>query len=532
MSDQNWKQKHLDSLEKFEAQEKQWELTGSLLRQGMSRVALAAQGQDPQLDQELASLRKLIASRSLDPDQLESIVEALTMSVSRLDDLRGKENESLSPQDLLTQWMDSLSLPGHLKKPLKRLRKSIQQSGDINALKTPLEELAHLLNSTLQGLEIPAQGGVLKNLFGWLGPEKGSGSNSPTGKDDIQLLRNFSIQLLEKLCLPHEFHEQVEKLKTLLSHSASEADIAHSVSAIADIITNMQRHMEDENRELQGFLRQLTENLREIDHNISGAQTHQRASVDSSRKLDEAVHSQVRQIESSVDEEHNPEQLKARIQERLSAIRAHLVEFRRSDEKNQQQVEAQLEQLNSRIHNMESEGDQLRQRLQEKHELAMHDPLTGLHNRLAYEERLVQEHARWKRYGKPLVLMVIDIDRFKKVNDTYGHSAGDTALKLITSQMQKNLRSTDFLARYGGEEFVVLMPETDVASALIAANKLREAVAECHFHYQGADVRITISAGLAEMREGDSGEKVFQRADQALLNAKQSGRNRCATDQD
>lgn len=531
MSNQDWKRKYLDVVEKLEAHEKQWQLSGSLLRQAMSRVALAAQGQDSQLDQELASLRKLIASRSPDPDQLETIVDALSVSISRLDGLRTQESEVLRPQDLLSQWMDSLSLPSHLTDPLKQLRNSIQQTTNINALEAPLDELAQLLNACLQAPADSAQGGIMKNLFGWLKPKNNAANNDQASDNDIHQLRHFSILLLDKLALPREFHAEVEKLKTLFSESASESEIARGVNAIADIITAMQQHMEDENRELQDFLRQLTENLREIDHNIAGAQSHHRASRDSSRKLDEAVHSQVQQIESSVDKEQDPEQLKAKIQQRVNAIREHLEQFRQNDEKNQQQIEAQLEQLNSRIHNMESEGDQLRQRLKEKHELAMHDPLTGLPNRLAYEERLVQEYTRWKRYGKSLVLMVIDIDTFKNINDTYGHTAGDKALKLIAEQMQKNLRSSDFLARYGGEEFVVLMPETDINSALIAANKLREEVAKCNFHYEGANVRITVSAGLSELREGDSGESVFQRADQAMLNAKQAGRNRCETDQ-
>jgi len=122
---------------------------------------------------------------------------------------------------------------------------------------------------------------------------------------------------------------------------------------------------------------------------------------------------------------------------------------------------------------------------------------------------------------------MIDIDHFKNINDTYGHKAGDKALALIANQIQNNLRESDFLARFGGEEFVVLMPETDLDSAIIAADKLLKAVEQCQFHYQNAQVNITVSAGLSQLREDDSTETLFQRADEAMYRAKEAGRNRC-----
>jgi len=150
-----------------------------------------------------------------------------------------------------------------------------------------------------------------------------------------------------------------------------------------------------------------------------------------------------------------------------------------------------------------------------------------VHNRLAYEERIEQEFARWKRYQQPLVIMIFDIDYFKRINDTYGHKAGDKALKLIAKTLQKNLRESDFIARYGGEEFVVLMPQTELEAAMGAANKLREAVLECQFHYQQKQVNISISCGATQFKHDDTIDKAFQRADQALYNAKQKGRNCC-----
>jgi diguanylate cyclase len=123
------------------------------------------------------------------------------------------------------------------------------------------------------------------------------------------------------------------------------------------------------------------------------------------------------------------------------------------------------------------------------------------------------------------------VDRFKFVNDTYGHKAGDKALKVIAEILQENLRGTDFLARYGGEEFVIVMPSTALSDAFPVAEKLRAAIEASDFHYREQFVPITISCGMAGFRAGDTPETVFGRADSALYRAKKAGGNQCIADQ-
>ena len=154
------------------------------------------------------------------------------------------------------------------------------------------------------------------------------------------------------------------------------------------------------------------------------------------------------------------------------------------------------------------------------------DPLTSVPNRLGYEKRIAQEYARWQRYGSSLSLLLCDIDYFKRINDTYGHKAGDRALMAIAKTINQNLRETDFVARVGGEEFVVLLPETSLEAAKSVAEKLRKGVAACEFVYDGKPVPITMSGGVACFERGDGVEDVYQRADKALYRAKQQGRNR------
>jgi len=162
-------------------------------------------------------------------------------------------------------------------------------------------------------------------------------------------------------------------------------------------------------------------------------------------------------------------------------------------------------------------------------QMATSDPLTGLFNRGYAEDRFAIELSRARRYGKVLTLAVIDADRFKALNDTHGHAAGDFVLKKIGALLRDSFRQSDTTARYGGEEFVVLLPETDMAAARCKVESLRELVAATPIQLgpQAQSVQITISAGLASFPDdGEDASDLFAAADQRMFRAKREGRNR------
>src|SRR6267143_1933122 len=170
----------------------------------------------------------------------------------------------------------------------------------------------------------------------------------------------------------------------------------------------------------------------------------------------------------------------------------------------------------------------LRTRLYEQAErLATTDGLTGLLNRRTFNAQLQGRLREAQRYSRPLSLLLLDVDHFKKVNDTFGHPAGDAVLKGIAAVAQRQARETDIVARYGGEEMALILPETDAAGAHAIAERIRKAVgATSHPTEQGA-IQVTVSIGLATSPcPGDSAEAVLEAADKALYRAKQGGRNR------
>ncbi|UUQ64928.1 sensor domain-containing diguanylate cyclase [Pseudomonas fuscovaginae UPB0736] len=171
---------------------------------------------------------------------------------------------------------------------------------------------------------------------------------------------------------------------------------------------------------------------------------------------------------------------------------------------------------------------------QQLERLAMHDALTGLANRRCFDETLVLEVGRALRSGKSLALLMIDIDHFKRYNDTYGHPAGDVCLQQVATLLSSCLRRPpDLLARYGGEEMAVILPETDNAGASVVAQLMLERLAQEPIPHQGSPfAQVTVSIGIActTATDLDYGESLLKRADQALYIAKETGRNRMQVD--
>jgi len=156
---------------------------------------------------------------------------------------------------------------------------------------------------------------------------------------------------------------------------------------------------------------------------------------------------------------------------------------------------------------------------------AMIDGLTGLWNRAYLDARIGTELSASRRSGRPLSCIMADVDRFKQINDSYGHGFGDEVLKAVSSILVDGCRTEDIVCRYGGEEFTILLPDTNVESAAALAERLRQAIVEGHFLYRDKPVIVTCSFGVANLR-GTVPPSLVELADEALYRAKHAGRNR------
>lgn len=158
--------------------------------------------------------------------------------------------------------------------------------------------------------------------------------------------------------------------------------------------------------------------------------------------------------------------------------------------------------------------------------LARHDPLTGALNRVGLEESIAKEISSVRRKDTPLCMAMLDIDNFKKLNDTLGHDTGDKALTHLATVARECMRPQDTLARYGGEEFVILLPDTPLDKGIEAMTRLQRELTKRFFMAGAEKLLITFSAGVAQLATDESGADAIKRADQAMYLAKRAGKNR------
>jgi len=186
-----------------------------------------------------------------------------------------------------------------------------------------------------------------------------------------------------------------------------------------------------------------------------------------------------------------------------------------------------LRAMAARVRGGNSEVTESRRLQAEYKRHASFDGLTGLYNRRWLDEVLPRQAQRARSAGQPLSAVMVDVDHFKRFNDTYGHAAGDYVLFAVGQRLRRSFRPTDLVARYGGEEFTVILPQTPGESAVLAADRVRRALAEEPMTLEdGTLVKVTASMGVAELVQGQTSDALLQAADRALYQAKGAGRNR------
>ncbi len=215
------------------------------------------------------------------------------------------------------------------------------------------------------------------------------------------------------------------------------------------------------------------------------------------------------------------------IQLRIKAVQARNRELESHVLERTKELEESQNQLNQVNNELQAKLEAITALEKEVRELAIHDALTGLFNRHYLSERLKAEYSRAERTKKPISFLLMDIDHFKKINDAYGHQAGDHALKMLAQSLLSHIRQSDIACRYGGEEFMVILPDTDAAAAEKKAEVFRKSVHDLKIEFEGQVFSITLSIGIAVFPEhGVENDQILSHADAALYAAKKSGRDK------
>ncbi|EPL12829.1 GGDEF domain-containing protein [Pseudomonas sp. CF150] len=347
-------------------------------------------------------------------------------------------------------------------------------------------------------------------------------SPEPSYSSVAKHIEGTLLGLLEDLSLPERHQPQAEAMRERLAHGLNWYEL---LPILDDLAVLMLAVTDSGQHEFEAYLKQLNERLEAFQGHLQVASEGHADSSLAARELDTQIREQVDGLQSSVQDAADLDSLKQVLESHLEGLLGTMDEHQQQRDLREQEVAARLKGLAERVAHMEQEAHGYREHLEVQRQKALLDPLTGLPNRAAWSERLDYEVNAWHQRGNSLSLAMLDLDHFKRINDGYGHLAGDKVLKIIANVLSKRLRPTDFIARFGGEEFVLLMPDSALADALAVGEVLREAIAACPFHFKGEPVTITVSMGVAQFQPGERSDLALKRADEALYRAKAAGRN-------
>ncbi|MFJ4063692.1 diguanylate cyclase [Pseudomonas sp. NPDC089996] len=641
---ERWKEKYLKSIEQQEKLERRWDARLDLLRRGLVRSTLAAEGSDKAVDQCMKEMREVIRSDNMDAG-LAGLIPRLEKAV--LDSEQRREtrmNQVSDALNALVTQLQGLPLPGDVARPLKKLAKKLDggvaQSRELPPLLGELSGLQGRALSALGKADDEARPGLLQRLFGNHSGEPQPEAvqaiqdqpeiaptavlSQPDGPvlvdlpprdvDELQPLPEAApvpepeaeqavdaavpevlapSQGVEQVVVaqpepepqadePAEVQEQPEQLEapalaTLEAvfaedgpyalpdaveppYSQVAAHIEQTLIGLLDDLSLPERHKaqalemrervarglnwyelipvlddlavlmlaitDSGQHEFETYLQQLNERLDSFQSHLHEASAGHADNSSAARELDSQLREQVDGLQSSVQGAVDVDSLKHILENRLETLLGTMDEHQHERDRREQELAGRLQGLAERVASMEQEALGYREHLEEQRQKALIDPLTGLPNRAAWTEQVEREMLDWQENGGHLAMAILDLDHFKRINDSYGHLAGDKVLKIVADQLRKRLRARDFIARFGGEEFVLLLPQTSPAAAAQVAEALRAAIEACPFHFKGQRVVITTSIGLSAFRSGERGDQVLKRADAALYRAKDQGRNR------
>jgi diguanylate cyclase (GGDEF)-like protein len=417
---------------------------------------------------------------------------------------------------------------GGLAKPVEKALKEMKKvagakSVDPQALDTAVDHLRTALltapearDQTVSVLSEPARGAAAPAAPAAVAAVSGG-----------EAAGHVALALLEGLRLGQpEFDGQLEKSIVQIKGHIQTGQVRPAMALLVDLL-DLYRQVQTQARlAAEAALKEVLKEVYATENELVDLfQQTQLRIYQNGQAYEEKMTSQMGRLVQDVAEARDLDTLKISALEHIRALRDH-IRAQRAQEKNvlvhtQGELARVRESLDSTRQRME-QVEEISQRLSQE---ALTDPLTKIWNKRAFTDKLLGLLVPENR--APSCLIVFDIDKFKGINDNYGHQAGDRALKAIAQQAAASLRQNDVLFRYAGDEFVIVLENTTMPDALAVAERVRQAAESIRFTYGGSsELRITVSLGVAQSRQADTPESLFERADKALYMAKGQGRNR------
>jgi diguanylate cyclase len=584
-AEQDWREKYREAVSKLAQDDARWAKTQNVLKLLIGRLCLAAQGRDDLLDEQLTRVSDSVR-KQIDPAVLEGMIAPLSSAVQALDAKEAAasrtgtrsalgegtgttgerkapaengnsrtegtsatgERKLAAPSDQHKSpaaaerngWLsggsaataDNASATGERKAPGASQPSSLQQSAAAGAEASAWRSAS----TTPTSAASPPNAAAAADRASATGTSPAIDRKSATGTVPAASAEGApregddafgATAVLDRLALLPDLKPVVNDLRSRRRDSLNIHEMAELLERVTRYATEQRAQVQREKLELENLVQQTASRLEEITSHLASELDERNAVREDTEQLNRSVTDEVEQLRVTAEGAPDLPTLRTSLAARLDAISSHLTDFRSREDTRIKTYRERVQHMRQRISVLERESRSLHESLREEQRLAMIDALTGIPNRAAYDDRIEQEFKRWKRFSRPVSILAWDIDRFKSINDAYGHKAGDKVLRVIGQHLARHVRDTDFVGRYGGEEFVMLLVGTAADEAKVVADKIRLELAALGFHFHDAPVAVTASCGITEFSGADTPDTIFDRADRALYKAKQAGRNCC-----
>ena len=366
----------------------------------------------------------------------------------------------------------------------------------------------------------PATGRKKKGLFSSLIKES-SESFIDEYKQNYHNVVNNLRSTLEK-----KYKGKLDNIAARIDSADDTDDISNIRESVFSLIFVYISETNQDREKVNAFVREVVGKILDIESKLATTYQQTDSMFQSNEGFESVLNSEMKGLKQTSDVASSLEELKIEVTQRLASIETALLQKQGKDKSIREVAQKTRQAFKSGFTKLKQELDEATKYSEELEKKLNQDQLTGAFNRRAYDKRIEDEMARFLRYGTPFSFLLIDADKFKLINDNYGHAIGDKCLQEIIKRSLPLLRKNDMLARYGGEEFVVIMPETDSKGAKEAAEKIRQTIEKIEFVYKKKKVKVTVSIGVSQTREGDTNhQQIFERSDVAVYQAKEKGRN-------
>ncbi len=327
--------------------------------------------------------------------------------------------------------------------------------------------------------------------------------------------------------LDKKYAGKLDSITSRINTAEDTSDISDIRESVFSLVFLYISDTNQDRDKVNTFVREVVSKILDIESKLVATYQHTDSMIQSNEGFESVLTDQMQGLRQSSDVASSLESLKIQVSERLASIESALNQKQAKDEAIKELAQENQQAFRTGFDKLKEELDEATKYSEELEKKLNQDQLTGAYNRRAYDTRMTEEMARFSRYDTGFSILLIDADKFKQINDNYGHAIGDKCLQEIIKRSIPLLRINDMLARYGGEEFVVIMPQTDTNGAIVAAEKIRQTIEKIEFIYKKEKVRVTVSIGISEARKGDTTyQQIFERADVACYKAKEEGRNR------